>query len=100
MKKIYYEKYKFMDKYELYTEMFCGDDLVDVLNVKKIKIVFPSGESEEFVDFEPIDRYIHDRDGYGYRDMNFEFNFNYKGIIFKLTARELIERGCDIFIEV
>lgn len=96
MKEIYYEKYSFSDEFQ--TEMLCKGDIVDVHKVRYVKIEFPNGEVVD-KDFEPVDRLISDRDC-GYRDMDFIFDFEYKGITFRGTARGLIGRGCRIFIEI
>lgn len=96
MKEIYYKKDCFGDGLE--TEMFCDGEIVDVNKVKEVKIKFPNDEVE-YVSFKPIDRYISDRD-IGYRDIDFIFNFKYKGITFVESARGLIYKGCSIFIEM
>lgn len=96
MREIYYEKYSFSDS--LQTEMLCDGQLVDVNSVKDVKIKFPNGEIK-LIPFKPIDRFRSDRDC-GFRDMDFIFDFEYKGITLRETARGLIGQGCSVFIEV
>lgn len=96
VKEIYYKKYSWCDSFE--PEMMCDGKKVDVNNVKKVMIKYPNGDSN-FIDFEPVDRFVSDRDC-GFRYTDFIFGFEYKGITLKETARGLITRGCKIFIKM